>query len=250
MGAVIEVRNLSKRFGKTVAVDNVSLTVPPGQILGLVGPNGAGKSTLLRCLVGILKTDEGSASVAGHDTVRDAVEARRALAYAPEVPAPYLFLTPWEHLLFTARVFGLPEGWQARAEAALASLDLAEKRDELARSLSKGQRQKVHLAMAMIRDPQALVLDEPLIGLDPKAIRVLKGWVRAAAAAGAAGVVSSHSLPLVEEVCDRVAVMHRGRIVAEGSVADLKMLTAAPEGASLEDVFLAITQGGELAREP
>ncbi len=244
MDAIV-VRGMSKRFGKIQAVDGVSLEVRRGEVLGLVGPNGAGKTTLLRCLCGLLRMDAGHVLLGGHDVIADPIPARQALAFIPEVPHPFPFLTPAEHLVFVARAYGLRDGWQARAERVLGDLDLDEKRDSVATELSKGQKQKIHLAMAMLREPTVLVLDEPLIGIDPKGARVLREWIRERARAGAGGIVSSHSLPLIEAVCDRVAVMDHARIPAQGTIEQLRLRVAAERGTTFEEVFLRITEGAE-----
>lgn len=236
---------MRKHFGKVLAVDGLSLRVPRGSMLGLVGPNGAGKTTALRCACGLLRMDAGRVALDGHDIATDPLPARQALAFVPEVPNPFPFLTPSEHLTFAARAYSLAEGWQERAERLLHDLDLDEKRDTLTFELSKGQKQKVHLAMAMLREPTVLVLDEPLIGIDPKGAHLLKQWIRARAAAGAGGIVSSHVLALIEAVSDRIAIMDHGRLLAEGTVEDLRQRAAAGRDASFEDVFLRITEVAE-----
>ncbi len=163
--------------------------------------------------------------------------ARHALAFIPEVPHPFPFLTAKEHLIFVARTYGLSDGWEARADRILHALDLDEKADSIAMELSKGQKQKIHLAMAMVRDAT--------VGIDPKGARVLKEWIRERARSGAGGIVSSHSLPLIEAVCERVAIMDHGRIVAQGTIDQLREQAAAERGTSFEDVFLRITEGAE-----
>ena len=237
----IEVRNLSKRFGKTQALFDVSLSVPPGEMLGLIGPNGSGKTTLLRCLTGLLLEDSGSTTIAGHDLHKDPIPVRRMLAYIPEIPQPFAYLTPAEHLLFVAKAYSLPPTWEPRAKEILHELDLDEKEKTLALELSKGQRQKVHMAMVMLRDPKVLVLDEPLIGIDPKGAYSLKRWVKERSARGACGIVSSHSLALVEEVCHRVAILSKGRVIASGTFEEIRRQAGAAPGTPLEEVFLAIT---------
>lgn len=251
MAVALEASGISKRFGKIAALDQVSLTAAMGEAVGLVGPNGSGKTTFLRCSAGLLRMDSGRSSILGHDVGAEHSAAMASLAFVPELPAPYPSLTPREHLLFTARVFALPLDWEARARSILEDLDLADRADRLCGQLSKGQKQKVHLACAMLRDPPLTLLDEPLIGIDPKGVRRLKDWIRARVAAGGAVVLSSHTLGFVEEVCQRVAVIDRGRVLAVGSLADLKTRTRTPGGATLEDVFLRLTEpevAGPLAR--
>ncbi len=243
LGAAIDVRGLTKRFGKVAALTDVSFAVARGEILGLIGPNGSGKTTLLRCLTGLLLEDSGTSAIGGHDIHKDPIPARAMMAYLPEVPHPLAYLTPTEHLQFVARAYQLAPGWEARASTILEALDLTEKARSLAIDLSKGQKQKIHLAMAMLRDPQVLVLDEPLIGIDPKGAFVLKRWIKERAGAGAGGVVSSHSLALVEEVCHRVLVLAHGRPVVGGTFDELRRLAHAAPGASLEEVFLTLTAG-------
>lgn len=243
LGLAIEVEHLTKRFGKVAALTDVTLSVAHGEVLGLIGPNGSGKTTLLRCLSGLLLEDSGTSRIDGHDIHADPLPGRAALAYLPEVPQPLTYLTPREHLAFVARAYRLPPGWEGRSESILAELDLTEKANDLAIGLSKGQKQKIHLAMAMLRDPTVLVLDEPLIGIDPKGAYTLKKWVKERTSAGAGGIVSSHSLSLVEEVCSRALILAHGRPVASGTFAELRQVARAPAGATLEEVFLALTAG-------
>jgi len=241
----MDIRGLSKSFGKTAAVANVSLTVGPAELTGLVGPNGSGKTTLMRCATGLLRFDAGSVTILGHDLVSARSEVMTSLAFVPEVPAPFAALTPDEHLRFTARVHALSFGWETRRDAILERLDLAEKRSNLCSELSKGQRQKVHLAMAMLQDPAVLVLDEPLIGLDPKTQRVLKDWLRDRQSRGHAALVSSHSLAFVEELCSRIAIIEKGQILAVGTLLELRARARTAGAASLEDVFLRLTDSDE-----
>jgi ABC-2 type transport system ATP-binding protein len=245
MGEAVAALGVHKRFDKVVAVAGASMAANPGEILGLVGPNGCGKTTLLRCIVGIIKMDAGKVTIDGHDILEDPIPARQALAFIPEIPNPFIYLTVWEHLQFAARAYSLGDGWEARGKQILKSLDLEEKKDTLPLELSKGQKQKIHLAMSMLRRPRAVVLDEPLIGIDPKGVHALKSWIREMKASGTGGIVSSHSLPLVEEVCERVAVMAKGRIVAVGTVKELRERALGRGDASFEEAFLRITEVSE-----
>ena len=233
--------SVSKSFGSTQAVSEVSLRIRPGEVWGLVGPNGAGKTTLLRCVCGLLRMDRGRASIFGHDVVADHAEAVRRLGFVPELPHPFPTLTPFEHLIFVARAFGLQPGWEAAANRLLGDLDLADNKNSLCGELSKGQRQKVHLAMVMLRTPLLLIMDEPLIGLDPKAAFFLKNWIRQCASAGGSALVSSHTLPFVEELCQRVAVLNAGRVVAAGTIDELRAASRSAVGTPFEQVFLKIT---------
>jgi len=242
---MLEVTGFSKRYGDLTAVDDLSFRVEGGQILGLVGPNGAGKTTTLRALAGILKPTTGRIQVAGKDLARDPRGAKRALAFVPDTPTPFDLLTVVEHLRFTALAYRVPDG-EARATGLLAELDLADKQDALGSTLSRGMRQKLAFACAFLRDPPVLVLDEPLTGLDPRAIRLVRDAVRRRADAGAAVVVSSHLLDLVERLSDRVLVLHRGKAVAEGT---LEAIRARAAGGTLEEAFFAITEGGDAAAD-
>jgi len=239
---MLEVEGFAKRYGDVQAVVDLSFTVAPGEILGLVGPNGAGKTTTLRALAGILKPSAGRIRIAGHDLQRDSVEAKRALAFVPDTPNPFELLTVVEHLHFTALAYRVDDGAR-RVDPLLAELELTEKRNALGSTLSRGMRQKLAFACAFLRDPKVLLLDEPLTGLDPKAIRNVRNSIRARADAGAAVIVSSHLLDLVERLCDRILVLHRGRTVALGTLDEIRD-GARAAGKSLEDVFFAITEDG------
>lgn len=239
---VVEVAGVSKRFGKTQAVDSVSLSLGAGEALGLVGPNGSGKTTLLRCASGLLRMDAGRSAILGHDVSKEHSAAMAALAFVPELPAPFPALTPREHLLFAARVFGLAAGWEVRAESVLRTLDLTEVADRLCMELSKGQKQKVHVAQAMLRNPPVVVLDEPLIGIDPKGVRAVKDWIRERVAAGGSFLVSSHALAFVEEVCQRIGILNKGRLLAIGTLDELRARSRSSGDATLEDAFLRLTE--------
>lgn len=241
---MISVDKLTKNYGDFTAVDNISFSVAPGEVLGLVGPNGAGKTTTLRCLAGIIAPSAGSVALAGHDMRTDGVAAKRALAFIPDEPHLFDHLTVEEHLRFIARVFGVADVEQ-RIGPVLAELELTEKRRSLPDELSRGMKQKLAIACGLLHDPTVLVLDEPLTGLDPGGMRRMRATIAARARAGAAVILSSHLLTLVEELCTKIFVIRRGRCVAYGSLAEI--VGAHPElaGRSLEDVFLALTGDGE-----
>ncbi len=237
---MIEVRELTKLYGELVAVDALSFRVSPGEVLGLVGPNGAGKTTTLRSLVGIVRPTRGTITIGGHDLERDPVAAKRLLAFMPDEPHLFDYLTVEEHLRFTARLYQVSDV-ERRLPALLEELELAEKAGALPAELSRGMRQKLVIACGLLHDPQVLLFDEPLTGLDPAGIRRMKQTIVERARAGAAVLLSSHLLHLVEEICTRVLILDKGRTVAIGTIDEI--LAGRPElaGKSLEDIFLALT---------
>ena len=237
---MIEVENLTKLYGELVAVDALSFRVSPGEVLGLVGPNGAGKTTTLRSLVGIVRPTRGTITIGGHDLERDPVAAKRLLAFMPDEPHLFDYLTVEEHLRFTARLYQVSDV-ERRLPALLGELELAEKAGALPAELSRGMRQKLVIACGLLHDPQVLLFDEPLTGLDPAGIRRMKQTIVERARAGAAVLLSSHLLHLVEEICTRVLILDKGRMVAIGTIDEI--LAGRPElaGKSLEDIFLALT---------
>jgi ABC-2 type transport system ATP-binding protein len=247
---LIEVLNLRKCYGDKEAVKGISFTVEPGEVLGLVGPNGAGKTTTLRCIAGILPPTQGLIRVAGHDLRNDPVAAKSALAYIPDDPRLFENLTVEDHLTFYGRMYRVAEA-QKRIPRLLEEFELKGKENELPAALSRGMKQKLAFACAFLHDPRAILLDEPLTGLDPIAIRKAKDSIVAKAREGAAVIVSSHLLHLVEELARRVLVILNGRVGALGTMAELK--AAHPdlaEGARLEDIFLKMAAADEAAGGP
>ncbi len=237
---MIEVEGLCKAYRDLTAVDGLSFTVGAGEVLGLVGPNGAGKTTTLRCLSGILPPGAGTIRIAGHDLAKEPVEAKSALAFMPDEPNLFPYLTVADHLALTARLYGVA-GAEAKGRALLEELELAGKEDALPQELSRGMKQKLVIACGLLHDPSALVFDEPLTGIDPGGIRRMKQTIVRRAKAGAAVVVSSHLLPLVEEICDRVLILSRGRLALLGSLDEIR---ARAGEESLEEIFLRVTVGG------
>jgi len=240
---MISLDGLTKRYGDFTAVDGIDLEVRPGVLFGLLGPNGAGKTTTLRMIAGILEPDEGTVEIGGHDIVRAPRAARSLLGFVPDRPFVYEKLTGAELLRFTAGLYGLegPE-IETRIDELLELWDLAHWRDQLIESYSHGMRQKIIISSALIHQPKVLVVDEPMVGLDPRSARLLKDLLRSYADGGGTAMISTHTLELAETLCDRLAVIDRGRIVAEGTMADLRR-AAASEAAGLEEVFLRITRG-------
>jgi ABC-2 type transport system ATP-binding protein len=236
----IDVQHFTRTYGSFTAVDDLSLRVTPGEIVGLIGPNGAGKTTTLRALAGILRPTSGRIAIDGHDLATDAIEAKRRLAFMPDEPHLFEYLTVEEHLRLTARLYAVPD-FDARAKKLVEELELGGKERSLPAELSRGMRQKVVIACGLVRDASVLLFDEPLTGLDPIGIRKMRATIVARGRAGAAILVSSHLLHLVEEICTRVVIMDRGRKVADGTVAELASRAEAAAGSNLEQIFLKVT---------
>jgi ABC-2 type transport system ATP-binding protein len=246
----IVVEDFHKIYDRTVAVNGLSFEVPPGEILGLVGPNGAGKTTTMRALAGILEPSSGRLSIAGHDLKHDAVAAKSALAYVPDDPHLFENLTIWEHFQFVASAYRLKD-WSARAETLLGQFELLGKRDSPCSDLSRGMRQKVAICCGYLHEPKVIMLDEPLTGLDPRGIRTMQESIRSRAATGVAVMVSSHLLSLVEDLCTSVLLMHQGRKLLQGSMAELRSgLTVDGRSESLEDLFFRLTESPESLESP
>jgi len=240
---MIEVEGLTKDYGSVRAVDGLSLRVAPGEILGLVGPNGAGKTTTLRCLTGIVPPTEGTIRIGGFDLASQPIEAKRRLAFVPDEPRLFDYLTARDHLAVTARLYGVADG-EARAEALLAELELGDRCDAFPSELSRGMKQKLMVAMALLHRPEAMLLDEPLTGLDPAAMRRMKDRVRATAEQGVAVVLSSHMLHLVEELCQRVVVIVHGRKALDGTLQEIRAALPDLSGdADLEAIFMKAVEG-------
>jgi ABC-2 type transport system ATP-binding protein len=237
---MIAVRALIKLYGDFTAVRGLTLDVAGGEVLGLVGPNGAGKTTTLRCLAGIISPTSGTIAIAGHDLQRDAIPAKKALAFIPDEPHLFDYLSVEEHLRFIARLYGVPD-LESRMPALLDEMELAEKRRAMPSELSRGMRQKLAIACGLVHDPSVLILDEPLTGLDPGGMRRMRATITARAKMGAAIILSSHLLNLVEELCTKLLVLRRGECAAYGTLDEI--IAAHPElaGRSLEDIFLALT---------
>jgi ABC-2 type transport system ATP-binding protein len=243
----IAVEDYHKTYGETVAVQGVSFSVAPGEILGLVGPNGAGKTTTMRALAGILTPTQGRLLIDGHDVATEPVKAKSQLAYVPDDPNLFESLTVWEHLRFVASAYRVPD-WKRKAETLLGQFELTEKRSALASELSRGMRQKVAICCGYLHDPKAILLDEPLTGLDPRGIRTMQDSIRERAEAGAAVMVSSHLLSLVEDLCTTILVLHRGRQVVHGTLAELRhRLDEENRHETLEELFFRLTESGPVS---
>jgi ABC-2 type transport system ATP-binding protein len=241
--APLEVRELTKRYAETLALDGLTFRVQAGEILGLVGPNGAGKTTALRTIAGVLPVQQGSVEICGHDIAHDEVPAKSVLAWVPDDPQPFDTLTVEEHLEFTASLYRVKE-WRPRAEMLLARFELLEKRAALGGELSRGMRQKLAFCCAWLPKPRVVLLDEPLSGLDPRGIRAARIAILELASEGTAVILSSHLLELIEALATRILILDHGRRVFVGTMAEARASLAPAQGSSLEEIFFAAT-GGE-----
>ena len=242
---MIEVTGLSKSFGDFSAVRDLSFTVGPGEVLGLVGPNGAGKTTTLRVAVGIIPPTKGAVSIVGHDLLTEPVKAKRALAFFPDEPRLFDYLTVRQHLAFVARIYGVADH-ETLGQPLLDELEIADKADKLPGELSRGMKQKLAIACGLLHSPQVLIFDEPLTGLDPLGIRRMKDSILRRARAGAAIVLSSHLLHLLEEVCSHVLILKNGEKIADGTLAQVReRFSGGDADSSLEDVFIRATGNSE-----
>jgi ABC-2 type transport system ATP-binding protein len=236
------VQEFHKSYERTVAVQALSFVVMPGQILGLLGPNGAGKTTTMRAMCGIIPPTHGRLMVAGRDVVADPIGAKQQLAYVPDDPHLFDSLTVWEHLEFTAASYRVDD-FAPAAETLLEQFELVDKRNTPAQQLSRGMRQKVAICCAYLHRPKAVLLDEPLTGLDPRGIRTMKRSVRDLAAAGTAFLISSHLLALVNDLCTHLLILHRGQRLFFGPVNEARGAFAGlDQDASLEELFFHATE--------
>ena len=237
---MLKVEGLVKEYSEFRAVDSVSFEINRGEIVGLLGPNGAGKTTCLRCIAGILSPTSGSIRIGGFDVTEQSSDAKALMAYVPEVPSLYELLTVREHLKFVAMAFNRLDLFDEKSEQLLVRYDLLEKQHEFVGTLSKGMRQKLATVCALIHDSQLMLLDEPLIGIDPKGAHEAKSELRSQRDSGKAVLISTHLLDTAERLCDRIIIIVKGKKLAEGSFQELRSRFGM-HGATLEDVFLRIT---------
>lgn len=242
---MIEVSSLTKRYGTFTAVRDLSFKVDSGEVLGLVGPNGAGKTTTLRCLAGIIPASGGEVRIGGHIVAQQPVAAKRLLAFFPDEPRLFEYLTVRQHLNFVARIYGVAD-YERLAEPLLEEFEIADKADRLPGELSRGMKQKLAIACGLLHGPRVMFFDEPLTGLDPLGIRRMKDSIIKRARDGAAIVLSSHLLHLLEEVCTHVLILKKGEKVANGTVAHVAaQFSNGDPDVNFEDVFIRATGGTE-----
>jgi len=238
---MIRTRGLTKRFGAATAVRELDLEIGAGELFCFLGPNGAGKTTTIKMLTGLVRPTGGVAEVGGFDVAREPIAAKRLLGYVPDHPFLYDRLTGREFMRFVAGLYRLPEdGLEARAAALLESFEILPVADRLIESYSHGMRQKLSFASCFLHQPKVVVVDEPWVGLDPKNIRAVKEDLKLRTRDGLTVFMSTHSLAIAEEMADRIGIIHRGRLLHLGTVAEIKALARNP--GSLEDVFLELTR--------
>jgi len=237
---MIEVIGLTKAYGDFLAVQDLSFSVRPGEVLGLVGPNGAGKTTTLRCLTGIIPPTRGVVRIADIALSTDPVGAKRQLAFFPDEPRLFEHLSVWQHLVFTARLYQLKD-YEQRGHDLLQQLDMADKEKLMPGELSRGMKQKLALACGLLHQPRVILFDEPLTGLDPGGIRAMKDTMLRLAREGAAIILSSHLLSLLEEVCSHVLILKNGQKVVDGTLAQIRQAYSTGGATTLEDVFFRAT---------
>jgi ABC-2 type transport system ATP-binding protein len=255
--ALIEARNLTKRYGDKAAVHNVNFRVNGGEIFGFLGPNGAGKTTTIKMIVGLLQPTSGAVTVCGYDVQNQPVQAKASSGFVPDIPNLYPKLSGRELLRFVGDLYEMDRKQiEYRIKELLNLFDLTQAGDDTIDSYSHGMQQKTALAAALMHDPKVLVLDEPTVGLDPRSARMIKDILRQMADRGAAVFLSTHILEIAERMCDRIGIINRGQLVAVGTMVELRAIgnrdvpsssTAAGSETSLEDIFLSLTGGADYA---
>jgi ABC-2 type transport system ATP-binding protein len=239
---VIKLSGISKLYGSVKAVDNLDLTIQAGELFGFIGPNGAGKTTTIKILTGLIKPTSGVASIGNFDLDKDPLNAKAITGYIPDRPTIYEKLTGWEYLIFISDLYGLNrQKAESKAQEFLQFFNLDESSNKLIESFSHGMKQKLVISSALIHEPKALIVDEPLVGLDPKGARQVKSLFMDLCKRGTTIFMSTHSLGIAEAMCDRIAVINKGRLIALGGVNDLA-LQAGKSRADLEEIFLELTE--------
>jgi ABC-2 type transport system ATP-binding protein len=240
---MIELKNLTKRFGNTVAVHQLNLSIPEGEIFGFIGPNGAGKTTTLRMMGGVIAPTEGSVRIGGVDMADDPGVAKRIIGFIPDRPFLYEKLTGREFLKFIADLYEIGDGlFLERSDEILRQFSLFHWADELIESYSHGMKQRLIISAAILHEPKVIIVDEPMVGLDPAGIRMVKDLFRRLGKKGTTVFMSTHTLSVAEDVCDRIGIIHKGTLVATGTVKELKLRAQVQEG-DLEEVFMILTEG-------
>jgi len=244
---VIRLEGVTKRYGRFIAVHPLDLHVKRGELFGFLGPNGAGKTTTIRMIAGVLRPTQGKIVIGGHDLLKDPVAAKSVVGYIPDRPSVYEKLTGIEFLRFVSGLWGR-DGAQAekRADELLDLFELSNWKHTLVESYSHGMRQKLLISSALVHQPELIVVDEPMVGLDPRSARLLKDLMRTFVAQGGTIFLTTHTLEVAEALCDRISIIANGKIIAMGTMDELRA-QAHEEGAHLEEIFLKVTGGQEMA---
>ena len=240
---MIKLTNLTKKYGKLTAVNNITLQVAQGEIFGFLGPNGAGKTTTIKMMAGLLQPTGGSILIGGYDIEQEPLKAKFITGFIPDRPFLYEKLTATEFMYFVAELYEMKKAG-TRIGSLLELFGLPEWADELVENFSHGMKQRLVMAAALLHEPKVLVVDEPMVGLDPRGARLVKDIFKDLASKGVTVFMSTHTLEIVEQMCTRVAIIHKGDIIAEGSVEDLGRMARMPES-HLEPIFLRLTGGDE-----
>lgn len=244
--AIIECVNVSRRFGSHLVVNDLTLRVEPGELYGFLGPNGAGKTTTIKMLTGLLKPSSGSCIIAGYNMQTEPLKARNALGYVPDNPFLYDRLSGREYLQFMSELYNISRvGLEEKISNLLNLLELGDKSKELIQSYSRGMRQKIALAGALVHNPSALFLDEPTVGLDPRGARIMQEILRELCRRGVAVFITTHQMSVAEKLCDRISIVDGGQIVAEGTPQSLLTESVGYESSTLEELFLHLTGAPE-----
>ena len=238
---MIKIENLTKSFGNTLAVDNLNLTIAEGEFFTFLGPNGAGKTTTLKTITGLLRPTSGKVYVGNFDMSQNAREAKRIISYIPDIPYLYDKLTGREFLYFIGELYELDKkGYRQKTEGFLALFNMEDYADHLIETYSHGMRQKLIISSALLPDPRVIIIDEPMVGLDPKSMRLVKDILSRRAEEKTTIVMSTHTLTLAEEISHRIGIIHKGRLICLGTVQEIK--DQAQESEKLEDIFLKMTE--------
>jgi len=232
---VLEIKNLTKKFGNLVAIDDISIIVKPGEIFGFLGPNGAGKTTTVKIISGILKPTSGEVFINGVDVVKNPIESKKLISYIPDEPFVYPYLTAREFLRFISEVYNI-ENCDKKIDELLDFFSLTKYADLLLSSYSHGMKQKLLIAGVVLRNPKLMLFDEPTVGLDPLSVKKFKGLIKKLTESGTSIFMCTHILEMAEKICDRVAVIDKGKIISTGKIEEI-----IGNNRSLEDVFLEIT---------
>ncbi len=242
----VRLTNVTKRYADLTAVDNLSLDIGKGEVLGLLGPNGSGKSTTMKMMLGLLAPSSGTVSVLGYDVVRDPIDVRRRVGYVPESPRVYEFLTALEFLDLTGDVYGMTaDAKKERIHEFIGAFDLEGREGDIISSYSDGMKQKVAIISALMHKPEFLILDEPLRGLDPKSAKIVKDLLHELAGQGVTTVISTHVMEIAQAMCSRIAIIYRGKLIAVGTMDEIRESAKMP-GSGLEDIFLKLTGTGDI----